>query len=1010
MMGILNRIKTIFDPNQWEINKLQKHLDAVNGFEKDMEGLSDAQLKGKTAHFKEKLAGGAALEEVLPEAFAVCREVSRRTVGMRPYDVQILGALVLHQGRIAEMKTGEGKTLVATMPTYLNALAGKGVHLVTVNDYLAKRDARWMGPIYHYLGMSVGVIQHDQAFIYDPDYIVGDDRQDQLREVPRRDAYQADITYGTNNEFGFDYLRDNLVMELEDRVQRELHYAIVDEVDSILIDEARTPLIISGHGGHSSDNYRKFARVANRMVKDTDYTVDEKAHSTPLTEAGVETVEKYLGLTAGEEDEEHPLYSNENIELVHHLDCALKAKELYRRDVDYVIKEGEIIIVDEFTGRLMFGRRYSDGLHQAIEAKENVKVRSEDQTLASITFQNYFRMYSKLSGMTGTALTEEKEFKEIYRVDVVVIPTNKPVVRINMNDRIYKNEETKFFAVINEIEEMNRQGRPVLVGTRSIEKSEWLSSLLKKKSIRHNVLNAKHHEKEAQIIAEAGLPAAVTIATNMAGRGVDIILGGTQPSAERERRAHKSARAHCDKISRELDELKAKLEENKSEIARVEASFEQTQKELQDAKGELKKSKAEEILSLHDGRKEALDSIHGRLQELRAASDDLARAVKGHQDMLPDLQEKVEKTGAELKAREQEMQQEMRDWAVNHDAVVKAGGLAIIGTERHESRRIDNQLRGRSGRQGDPGSSRFYTALEDELMRLFGSQQLPEWLTNWEDDPDTPLEFGIFTRSIQSAQARVESFHFDIRKSILEYDNVMNEQRKIIYAERDKILRGEDLKPHMLDFLDKFVANLVDLYAPDHIPFEEWDLDSLLKSCRETFSPLPLDAAVSDLEITDRAALREKVMEWASGAYQRKEQKLGADLMRTLERWTLLQMVDSKWIDHLQTMEDLKEGVRLRAYGQKDPLVEFINESYEYFEAMKQSLQEETIRYLMRVQVKSEGLADQYVQKVKVTREHRGDGEGENYQKIREGPKVGRNDPCPCGSGKKFKKCCGRNA
>lgn len=1008
MLGMLQKIKTILDPNRWEINKLQKFLESVNALEPDMEKLSDEALSLKTPYFRDFLKEGKPLDDILPEAFAVVRETARRTIGLRHYDVQVLGAIVLHQGRISEMKTGEGKTLVATMPIYLNALTGRGTHLVTVNDYLAKRDARWMGPIYHFLGLSVGVIQHDQAFIYDPDYIVGDDSLDQLRLVPRREAYHADITYGTNNEFGFDYLRDNMVMTLEERVQRELYFAIVDEVDSILIDEARTPLIISGRGSESSENYRKFARIANRLVKDEDYTVDEKAHSAPLSGKGVDKVENYLGLVKTAEDEEHPLYSNDNINLVHHVDISLKAKELYKKDVDYVIKDGEIVIVDEFTGRLMFGRRYSDGLHQAIEAKENVKVRSEDQTLASITFQNYFRMYEKLSGMTGTAVTEEKEFREIYSVDVVCVPTNKSIARTDLPDRIYKSEETKFKAVIKEIEQMHNLSRPTLVGTRSIEKSEVLSAMLKRKGIKHNVLNAKHHEREAMIIAEAGLPGGVTIATNMAGRGVDIILGGKPPSAEKERRKLHSVKAHLELLKSELVDLEKELAEKKVESDKLNSEYEQEEKNLAELKKKIKDSKSEEILFEQETVRQKIDDLHAQLQEMRTKIGDIEKAVKGHKEMIPGIEENLKQAEEDLKKSEVEVAEESKEWAKANDQVLKAGGLAIIGTERHESRRIDNQLRGRSGRQGDPGTTRFYSSLEDELMRLFGSDRLPEWLTNWEEDEDMPLEHGLFTKSIQKAQEKVESHHFDIRKSVLDYDNVMNEQRKVIYSERDKILRGEDLRQHILDFMEQYVDNLLMLYTPEGIPFEEWDLESLFKTCKETFVPLPFEASVSDLENPRRNEIREKILEWATDAYGKKEEKLGEDLMRVLERWTLLQMVDTKWIDHLQTMDDLRDGIGLRAYGQKDPLVEYINESYEYFESMKQSLQEEAVKYLFRVQVKSEGIKERQQRKTQVTREHRGEGEGGSAT-VRKGPKVGRNDPCPCGSGKKYKKCCGRN-
>lgn len=1013
MLGMLNKIKKVFDPNEREIKKLQKFVDQVNAFEPEVEKLTDEQLRMKTPYFRKLLSEGKTLDDILPEVFAVIREVSRRTVAMRPYDVQIMGAVVLHQGRIAEMKTGEGKTLVAVMPLYLNALTERGAHLVTVNDYLAKRDARWMGPIYHFMGLTVGVIQHDSAFIYDPDYIIGDESLDQLRRVSRREAYEADITYGTNNEFGFDYLRDNMVMDISEKVQRELHYAIVDEVDSILIDEARTPLIISGRSQRSSDYYRKFARVARRLVKDKHYTVDEKAHSVPLTEEGVIKVEDYLGLRRDpdEDADSHPLYANENIEQLHYLESALKAKELYKKDVDYVIKDGEVVIVDEFTGRLMFGRRYSDGLHQAIEAKEDVKVRSEDQTLASITFQNYFRMYEKLAGMTGTAATEEKEFRKIYNVDVVVIPTNKPVIRDDQPDRIYKTEKVKFEAVINEVEELHKQNRPVLVGTRSIEKSETLSAMLKKKGIKHNVLNAKHHEKEAQIIAQAGKPGAVTIATNMAGRGVDIILGGTPPSAETEKRKVRSAKAHLEKVETELEELKEKLDKKEDEKAETEKQYDQLKKQISSLKKELKNKNntqtKEEIGSL----KRESEEVYSQLRKIRSEISDLEKAIRGHVELLPELRDKLESARKELEEKKKWVSEEKKKWARDHDAVIKAGGLAIIGTERHESRRIDNQLRGRAGRQGDPGSTRFYTALEDELMRLFGSERLPDWLTSWEEDPNTPLEHGLFTSSIQKAQEKVESHHFDIRKSVLDYDNVMNQQRKVIYAERDRILSGEDLKPHIMDFIEQYVDRIVDLYASENVLEDEWDLESLFRTCHETFFPLPSKYSGSDLENKNREELKKTILQWATEVYEEKENELGSDLMRILERWILLQMVDSKWMDHLQTMDDLRDGIGLRAWGQRDPLIEYINESYEYFEAMKQSLQEETVKNIFRVQVKEEGLNRRFESQYTRTREHRGhggSGGSDSGTTVRTGRKVGRNEPCPCGSGKKYKKCCGR--
>ncbi|MBI2252604.1 MAG: preprotein translocase subunit SecA [Armatimonadetes bacterium] len=857
---MLSLVKKILDPNAREIKRFQKKVEQINLLESQTMKLTDEALKEKTLFLKERLSKGETLDNLLVEAFALVREASRRTIGLRHFDVQLIGGMVLHEGRIAEMKTGEGKTLVATLPIYLNALEGKGIHLVTVNDYLAKRDACWMGPIYNYLGLSVGVIQHDSAFIYDPNYIIDDPSLNLLRPVERKEAYLADITYGTNNELGFDYLRDNMVMDLSECVLRELNYAIVDEVDSILIDEARTPLIISGRGAKSTDLYQKFSRLANRLIRDKDYHVDEKAHSVPLTDEGTAKVEEFLGITN--------LYDNQYIEFSHHINQALRAKELFKKDVDYVIKDGEVVIVDEFTGRLMFGRRYSDGLHQGIEAKENVKVRQEDQTLASITFQNFFRIYKKLAGMTGTAATEEREFRNIYNLDVVVIPTHKPMIRKDHPDQVYKNEKIKFKKVIEEIEELHKIGKPVLVGTRSIEKSEFLSMMLKRKGIPHQVLNAKYHEKEAQIIAQAGKKGAVTIATNMAGRGVDIILSGNPPNLH----------------------------------------------------------EAEEIIAL--------------------------------------------------------------------------GGLHIIGTERHESRRIDNQLRGRTGRQGDPGSSRFYVGLDDELMRLFGSDRIVGLMERLGIDEETSIEHSWITKAIENAQTKVESHHFDIRKTVLEYDDVMNKQREIIYLERRKVLEGYNLKSQILEMLNKFADDLVNLYAPENIHPEEWDLKSLFSACKEDF-PLPFEAKIEDLTLIKVSDLKEVVLSWILRAYQEKEERLGEELMRSLERFILLQMIDTKWIDHLYAMDMLREGIGLRAYGQKDPRIEYINESFAMFESLKSSIQEDAVKYLFKVQlVKPQERTSIYIPNT---------NRGERNAPLRKDKKIGRNDPCACGSGKKYKKCCGIN-
>jgi preprotein translocase subunit SecA len=860
---MLQLVKKLFDGNEREVKKLEREVRKINELEPDMEKLSDEALKKKTEEFRDRIKEENDLEDLLPEAFAAVREASRRTLGLRHFDVQLIGGIVLHQGRISEMKTGEGKTLVATAPVYLNALLGRGVHVVTVNDYLAKRDARWMGPIYHALGLSVASIQHDVAYRYNPDYHNDDPGLDMQEPITRQEAYGADITYGTNNEFGFDYLRDNMVLDIRDCVQRELYFAIVDEVDSILIDEARTPLIISGRGVESTELYYRFARLAKKLEKGADYTVDEKAHSVPLTDDGVAKVESNLGVTN--------LYDNVNMELAHQINQALRAKELYKKDVEYVAKDGEIVIVDEFTGRLMFGRRYSDGLHQAIEAKEGLKVRSEDQTLASITFQNYFRLYHKLAGMTGTAATEEKEFRDIYRLDVVIIPTHRSMIRIDNADVVYKNEQSKFNAVVEEIERLHKSGQPVLVGTRSIEKSETLGLMLKRKGIPHQILNAKYHEKEAMIISQAGRKGAVTIATNMAGRGVDIVLGGSPPD--------------------------------------------------------------------------------------------------------PDVTEEVK----------------------------KCGGLFIIGTERHESRRIDNQLRGRSGRQGDPGGSRFYVALEDELMRLFGSDKISGLMERFGLEDDVPIEHKWISKAIENAQTKVEMHHYDIRKQVLEYDDVMNKQREVIYDERRKILTGEELKPHLMNMISDQISRMMAMYAPPHVHPDQWDREGLFNSFRDEF-PTPFKIRLEDMTADRVEDLEELLKGWAVKAYDKKEEMLSGEVMRQLERFALLRILDEKWIDHLYSMDILREGIGLRAYGQKDPRIEYINEAFDAFENLKERIQEDTVKFLFRVQVQVDSMKEK--RKVQVTGTNRSDDGSAVVAKKSE--KVGRNEPCPCGSGKKYKKCCGR--
>ncbi len=895
MFGFL--LKKIFGTkNERELKRLWPIVNKINSLESSVVNLTDKELRKKTDEFKKRLLDGEGLDELLPEAFAVVREAAKRTLNMRHFDVQLLGGIVLHEGKIAEMKTGEGKTLVATLPLYLNALEGKGCHLVTVNDYLAKRDAQWMGPVYHLLGISVGVIQHEASFLYDPTYRSADKRFDRLRPCSRKEAYQADITYGTNNEFGFDYLRDNMKYDINEYCQRDLHYAIVDEVDSILIDEARTPLIISGPSEESTGKYYHVDKVVRKLQKDIDFTIDEKARTVILTEAGNHKVEKLLGVDN--------LYDPANIDLVHHVLQGLKAHHLFQRDVDYVVKDGKVIIVDEFTGRLMPGRRWSDGLHQAIEAKEGLKIESENQTLATITFQNYFRMYKKLAGMTGTADTEAEEFAKIYNLDVVIIPTHKPMIRVDHPDLVYKTERAKFNAVVDEIEACYRKGQPVLVGTISIEKSERLSQMLKKRGIPHSVLNAKYHEKEAEIIAQAGRLGAVTIATNMAGRGTDIILGGNPEGLAR-----------------------AMLREKKQDWS---------EEEFQEA---LKK--AEEICS---------------------------------------------------KERER---------------VIALGGLHIIGTERHEARRIDNQLRGRSGRQGDPGSSRFYLSLEDDLMRIFASDRISGLMSRLGMEETVPIENRLVTRAIENAQRKVEAHNFEIRKHLLEYDDVLNKQRTEIYRFRREILKSDNLKEEILQMIEDTLNQLFDIYCPSESHPEEWDIKGLRDSLYSIFS-------FND-EITLSVNLKEDLLNRLIKLYEKKEEEVGSEFMRYLEKVFLLNVVDSQWKDHLLAMDHLKEGIGLRGYGQRDPLVEYKKEAFQMFGELQERINRETLTRLFKIQIKKEEEKVQkpsLLQQVPVFASER-----LSYNKNDGGPrepihvkKIGRNDPCPCGSGKKYKKCCGVNA
>ena len=890
-----------------EIKRLWPVVEKVLSYGDEYKKLTDEELRGKTAEFKARLAEGETLDDILPEAFATVIEASDRVLQMRHFPVQILGGIVLHQGRIAEMKTGEGKTLVSTLPAYLNALSGKGVHIVTVNDYLAKRDSEWMGKIYRFLGLSVGLVIHE---------VTNDER---------RNAYLADITYGTNNEFGFDYLRDNMVIYKEQMVQRGQNFAIVDEVDSILIDEARTPLIISGQGDKSTDLYLVADRFAKSLKKkvfvevdskssdeniDADYIVDEKAKTATLTPAGVAKAESYFNV--------ENLSDSDNMTLSHHINQAIRANGIMKRDIDYVEKDGEIIIVDEHTGRLMFGRRYSDGLHQAIEAKEGVTVERESKTLATITFQNYFRLYAKLSGMTGTALTEETEFQEIYKLDVIVIPTNKPLARQDLSDLVYKNEKGKLECIVKEIIEVNKKGQPVLVGTASIEKSELISRILKKNGIKHEVLNAKYHEKEAEIIAQTGKKGAVTIATNMAGRGTDIVLGGNP-----------------------------------------------------------------EFMALKDLRKQDYPP------ELIAEANSFAETDD------PDIIAIREKYNAlHEKYKEQT--------AKEREEVIALGGLYIIGTERHESRRIDNQLRGRAGRQGDPGTSRFYISLEDDLMRLFGSDRLKNVVSALGLQDDEPIEHSMLTSQIEKAQMRVEGRNFEIRKHVIQFDDVMNEQRKVIYGERQRVLNGEDLKETMLKMLREVVENRVALCTAAGEYEHEWDLKSLAEWAAQTFKTEGITITDEERETLTPADLTEKYMEMALSAYEKKEQEFGEN-MRELERVILLQVVDMKWMDHIDAMDQLKGGIGLRAYGQRDPVVEFKFEGYDMFEEMIAAMKEDTIKYIMGATINNEVKRQQVANPS--TASH---GSDEARKPVRKGEKIGRNDLCPCGSGKKYKKCCGR--
>ena len=912
-MGLFDKIFGSYSDK--ELKKIEPIVNKVESYDATISKLSDAELKAKTQEFKERYNGGESLDDLLPEAFAVCREASWRVLGMKHYRVQLFGGVILHQGRIAEMKTGEGKTLMATLAAYLNALSGKGVHVVTVNDYLATRDKEWMGKVYEFLGLTVGTIVHG------------------LTPNERKVSYNADITYGTNNEYGFDYLRDNMVIYQEELVQRPLNFAIVDEVDSILVDEARTPLIISGQGDDSSELYAradKFVKSLsyrfieqsekvvdpfNREFKEetVDYTIDEKDKSADLTDKGVLKAEKYFGI--------ENLADPDNMEIAHNIKQALKAVGVMKRDIDYVVNEGEIIIVDEFTGRMMLGRRYSEGLHQAIEAKEGLEIKSESKTLATITFQNYFRMYNKLSGMTGTAKTEEEEFREIYNVDVIEVPTNKPVIRVDDNDGIFSTVSGKYMAVVEDIKKRHENGQPILVGTVSIEKSEILSDLLKKEKIKHEVLNAKLHEKESEIVAQAGRFGAVTIATNMAGRGTDIVLGGNP-------------------------EFMAKQELKK-------LGFEQ---EIIDQVDSFLETEDEELVS-------ARDKYHELVEKYKIQTDAEAKDV------------------------------------------VAAGGLHIIGTERHESRRIDNQLRGRSGRQGDPGSSKFYISAEDELIRLFAGERFKTVLDSGDVQEGESIENPILTRLIESAQKKVESNNFAIRKHVLKYDDVMNKQREVIYKERKKVLEGADISGDIQTMITTMISDEVDYATKGIEDRSQWDVESLRKVLSDTFTFGEKEFSVLR-NINAIGELKEKIEEFAREIYKGREDEFSKDAFREVERVILLQMVDNKWMDHIDAMDQFRKGVGLRSMGNEDPVRAYQSEGFEMFEAMNKSIREDTVRLLYHV-VNPEKMKRKRV--AENLQEVGGDSQPVNKPFVNKDKKVGRNDPCPCGSGKKYKKCHGAN-
>ncbi len=1198
---MLNLIKKIVGTkNEREIKRIQPLVAQISALEPHYEKLTDAELRSKTEEFKKRVeeatsvlrstlketetqaavatgerkeelkaeveehdkelrqAESEVLEEILPEAFAAVREASRRTTGMRHFDVQLLGGMVLHQGKIAEMKTGEGKTLVATLALYLNALTGRGAHLVTVNDYLARRDVQWMGPIYHLLGLSVASIVHETSYLFDPTYITKDYRYLSLRAISRKEAYLADITYGTNNEFGFDYLRDNMKFHLEEYVQRELNFAIVDEVDNILIDEARTPLIISGPAEESTDKYYVIDRNIPKLQRGAtvqgdvsqeqraaieaqgDYTVDEKSRTATLTETGVAKVERLLNI--------HNLYDPRQIDTLHHVHQALKAHALFKRDVDYVVKDGEVIIVDEFTGRLMPGRRWSDGLHQAVEAKEGVHIREENQTLATITIQNYFRMYKKLGGMTGTADTEATEFKKIYKLDVLVVPTHRKMIRLDKPDVVYRSEKEKFDAVVEEIAACDQKGQPVLVGTTSVAKSERLSRLLKKKGIKHNVLNAVNHEAEATIIAQAGRFAAVTIATNMAGRGTDILLGGNPEFLGRSDMENewisRAAKLPLQGATRYEDALRELREKYEEDIQRAESRYRKEGEAYDQQRGEALKqftqlrrqlrelspfqelqqeyeevSATELIEALHEARsiperylrvkeslqtallgagatvdsesqsafeearqnfsgvlerwqekdgerpemaesldekrrnyeqrindyefavatnllsrgehaglvaeyeaaRKAFEEAEARCDEVRRPYEEAVREAQRSYEakrqeytrIVEEIREQLDKAPDTYRQRYDEILEGYKKLcAEEREKVLAAGGLHIVGTERHESRRIDNQLRGRSGRQGDPGSSRFYLSLEDDLMRIFGADRIQGIMTRLGMEEGVPIEHRLVTRAIENAQKKVEAHNFDIRKHLLEYDDVMNKQREVIYHQRREVLAGENLKEEVLEMAGGLAEEIVARYAEKDLHASEWNLNGLRDALYHLFA-FRLDLTSHDLDALRPESLQEIVLEKVTQTYQNKEERFSPPMLRQLEKIIMLQTIDSLWKDHLLNMDHLKEGIGLRGYGQKNPLQEYQKEGFEMFEEMVHRIQEDVVQKLFTIEMAREGVVEEMAVQQRPQRMVLSHGEAVGDQRQmtpvkRQGNKVGRNDPCPCGSGKKHKRCCGK--